>query len=141
MIFMAKKRRMPAHIVLPNGMWRFVKGKAKALTTKKAKKVRTVRVRTRRRAISMVRHRKRSYGGSKGLGLGGISLKGILVGAGSASLADNLGLTGAIPYGKYIAGGAGGKVAKTGVLSGVIGVFARDMLKGGISSGQGTVFY
>jgi len=26
---MAKKRKMPAHIVLPNGMWRFVKSGTK----------------------------------------------------------------------------------------------------------------
>jgi len=138
---MAKKRQLPAHIVLPNGMWRFVKKGAKKIKAV-SKSRRVKKVSSKRRVNNMARYRKHRSTGSKGLGLGGISLKGILVGMGGATLSDNLGLSNAVPYGKYIAGAGAGKIAKTGVLSGVIGVFARDMVKGNVLgqvSGAGAV--
>lgn len=49
-----KTRRMPPHIVLPNGMWRFVKkGAKKAISVKKS------RVKTKRRVLNMARFRKK----------------------------------------------------------------------------------
>jgi len=126
---MSKKRRMPAHIVLPNGMWRFVKSGTK----KAVSKVKSVRVKKRRTGgFSMARRSKRSrrssgFGG-KGLMSGVIKPKGIiasmLIGAGTATLAENSGITNAIPYGKYVAGFG------TAGVGGVAGVFARDMIKG-----------
>jgi hypothetical protein len=123
-----KKRRMPRHIVLHNGMWRFVKGTAKtAVTRHKAK-------RTKRRRFSMARKRhsrRSSRGGIVGRGSlmsGLIKPKGLiasaLVGAGAATLAENAGIATMVPYGKYVAGGVVGGVG------GLIGVFARDMIKG-----------
>jgi hypothetical protein len=90
----------------------------------------------------MVRHKKSSGGfKSKNLMNGLIKPTGIiqsaLIGAGTATLAENAGITNAIPYGKYVAGFA------TAGAGGVIGVFARDMLKGGVSGGSssGVVLY
>jgi hypothetical protein len=122
---MKKKRRMPPHIVLPNGMWRFVKAGSK----------KTIKSRTKRRFLTMARRRysRRSSSGGFGMrGLGGISLKGILAGAGASTIGSNLGITNAIPYGDYVAGAAAGHFAKTGVLSGVIGAALRNMLKGNV---------
>jgi len=129
------KRKMPAHIVLPNGMWRFVKGKSRA-----SAKVRRARVaRKRTRGVQMARYRKRARSSSKGM-MGGIVHKGSLtsglvrpsgilqqaiLGAGAATLAENSGLSNFSPYAKYVAGGA------VGGIGGVAGVFLRDMLKGG----------
>lgn len=130
---MVKKRRMPAHIVLPNGMWRFIKSGSKKARTRsikvKAKRKRTRGVYMARR--SKVRHSKR------GMGLGSITLKGIAAGAATGFAAEKTGMVNSIPYGKYIAGAAVGKVAKTGILSGVIGVVAYDMLKGGLGGSTG----
>ena len=56
-----KKRKMPAHIVLPNGMWRFVKAGAK----KAKSRVKSIRVKTKRkRGVYMAkkRHSRRSSG-------------------------------------------------------------------------------
>jgi len=50
----------------------------------------------------------------------------VLLGAGAAEIADNLGVANAIPYGKYLVGWAVGGVG------GVGGVVARDMLKGNL---------
>ena len=47
-------RKMPRHIVLPNGMWRFVKGGARSSTATK----------TKRRGGSVARYKKR--GGRRG---------------------------------------------------------------------------
>jgi hypothetical protein len=76
------KRRMPAHIVLPNGMWRFVKRGAKKARAKRAK---------RRGVVRMAkRGKKRGSFGSKGsLMTGIVKPKGIiekvLVSIGAAS--------------------------------------------------------
>ena len=63
---------MPPHIVLPNGMWRFVKKGAKSITKRVSnKRVKTRKKRIYRGAVSMVRrrgrgsHRKSMFGGSK----------------------------------------------------------------------------
>lgn len=61
------KRKMPNHIVLPNGMWRFVKGKIKASSIKKPKRSKRVR---RTGGKSMAKKSRKSsglsgFGGSK----------------------------------------------------------------------------
>ena len=93
--------------------------------------------------VKRMAKRRRSFGrrsSGLGAGLGGISIKGILVGAGGAEIADNMGVTGIIPYGNYVAGAGAGKLAKTGVLSGLIGAVARDMLKGNLLGSKGSNF-
>jgi len=127
---MAKnKRRMPAHIVLPNGMWRFVKGKGRA---KRSKRATHRRVKSKKRGFSVMARRKHSRRGSRGLGggLGGISAKGILVGMGVAYATDGL-VPAFIPYQDVAEGAIAGKLAKSGVLSGAIGGFIKTMLVGG----------
>ena len=61
------KRRMPAHIVLPNGMWRFVKRGSTSVRRRSA--VRTKRIKTRR-VRTMARYRRtrgrRGGGGARG---------------------------------------------------------------------------
>jgi len=118
---MKSKRKMPAHIVLPNGMWRFVKGKAKA-------SIKT-RARSKRSAIRMVRHRKGSYGVSKGGIMSGIIkphglIASALIGAGAATLIEN---TGFKPLGDMTGLAAGFAV---GGIGGAAGAFARNAIKG-----------
>lgn len=122
---MAKKKRtrkMPAHIVLPNGMWRFIKGKAK--------KGRVSRKKVKRRVENMVKRRKsgsRSFGGKGMISKGLYSPKGIiasmLIGAGAATLAEKV-VPQVIPYqGEAIGFMVGG-------VGGAAGAFARNALKG-----------
>jgi len=132
------KRKMPAHIVLPNGMWRFVKsGSKKAKAIVRRKKVKRKRRRTR--GVQMVRHRKSSRRSSSGFGGKGImkglyTPKGIvasmLLGAGAATLAEKV-LPNVIPMQNLAVGFAVGGVG------GVAGVVARDALKGGLNLGLG----
>ena len=65
---MAKKRRMPAHIVLPNGMWRFVK-KGRRVSTRRRRVIAAPRYK-RRRTVTMARYRRsrgrRGGGGGRG---------------------------------------------------------------------------
>jgi hypothetical protein len=68
---MSKKRKMPPHIVLPDGRWRFVKrGSTKKARPRKV--VKMARFRRTRRAARAVYSR-----GRKGVGLGG-GLKGMI---------------------------------------------------------------
>ncbi len=94
---MAKKRkarRMPAHVVLPNGMWRFVKRGAK---TRSSTKRRTITKRPKRSGLVMARRRRRVSTRarvSKGFNLmkGVIPVRGIvasaIIGVGAAMLAE-----------------------------------------------------
>ena len=131
---MKKKRRMPAHIVLPNGMWRFVKRGASRIV----KRARRVRAKRKLGGFSMARRRysRRSYGArrrgrSRGMfGLGRISIKGILFGA-AAAYASQQFAPQVVPYQDTLAGAAVGKVMRTGLLSGAIGGTAYDLLTTG----------
>jgi len=71
------KRRMPPHIVLPNGMWRFVKRGSKSVATKRS------------RGVSMAKSgKKRSRGGfGKSSKLFGLSTKGLFGGLGLLGVA------------------------------------------------------
>ena len=121
-------RKMPRHIVLPNGMWRFIKGKAKSIVKTRSKRVKHKRKSTggfqmaRRRSYSR-RGRSRSRGG---FGMGGISIKGVLAGA-LAGMVNQKFAPQMIPYQNVAAGAAVGKFARTGVLSGAIGGLAYDL--------------
>lgn len=68
-------RKLPPHIVLPNGMWRFVK-KGRTTTRSKKRVVNTARYRRRtRRRVGRVYSRRRRYSGGGGMK---IPMKGIL---------------------------------------------------------------
>ena len=127
------KRKMPRHIVLPNGMWRFIKGKGSSTVKKRARRVKKQR---KSGGFRMARRKRVSHRGGGGMGLGGITIKGILVGAGAATLSEKF-LPAIIPYQSIAVGAGAGKIAKSGMLSGAIGALARDYLKGGIVTPQG----
>jgi len=133
------KRRMPAHIVLPNGMWRFVKSGAKKVS-KAVRRVRSVRVKRRRHlsgAVSMVRRgRKRSS--HRGFAGGGMSslVKSALVGIGAAHLVGYVPIQ--VPYKEEVAGAIGaymlgGKNIKTAAV-GAGAVFLTKMVSSGAVS-------
>lgn len=129
----AMRRRMPAHIVLPNGMWRFVKSGSRKL--KKSRGVSMVRRRSRR-AYARPRARSRGITSNKLMKgifpVGGI-IASALVGAGIATLQEKF-LPQMIPYQSALAGFAVGGVG------GAAGALARDMVKGGTSAvGNGGV--
>ena len=85
----------------------------------------------RRRSSTRRRRSSGLLGGSMMTGI--IKPRGLLgqaiLGAGAATLAENTGLASGVPLAKYVAGGA------VGGIGGIMGVFARDMLKskGGIA--------
>jgi hypothetical protein len=127
---MKRKRKMPAHIVLPNGMWRFVSGKSRTV-----KRARRVKHRKARRLYTMAKRRysrrRSGGGGSRGIMGGIIKPKGliaaIILGAGAATLAEKF-VPQVIPYQNAAVGFAVGGVG------GAVGALARDMLKGGIGT-------
>lgn len=125
---MAKKaRRMPPHIVLPSGMWRFVKRGAKS------------RVKRHKGASKMAR--KKHYSRSRGMFGGGKLMRGmfpvkgviaaVLVGAGVATLQEKFAPQ-MLPYQGALAGFA------VAGLPGAAGALARDMLKVGLGTTAGT---
>ena len=74
---MAKKkkaRRMPAHIVLPNGMWRFVKRGSKARSSARRIKTRAITKRPKRSGFVMARRRRRVSRRRSGPKIGGFNL-------------------------------------------------------------------
>lgn len=130
-----KKRKMPAHIVLPNGMWRFVKGKAKTSLSKPRKPKRAKRKRHLGGANMARRSRKRSVRSSprgmlsKGiLPVGGI-IGAALIGAGAATLQDKV-----LPQYHPLQGVAVGFAV--GGIGGAVGAYARNMLSGGASTSK-----
>lgn len=71
------KRRMPKHIVLPNGMWRFVKsGSSHVSHKRRARKHYSSSPKTKR-VIHVMARRKKSYSKSKS----GMSIKNMAIGA------------------------------------------------------------
>jgi hypothetical protein len=69
-------RKLPPHIVLPNGQWRFVKKGSKRVGTSKRRSVSMVRYRRRnRRRVGRVYSRRRRYSGGGGMK---IPMKGLL---------------------------------------------------------------
>lgn len=122
------KRKMPAHIVLPNGMWRFVKSGTKVKRKKTGVSQMARRRRTTRRVYT-TRARRRSSGGFGGSKLtrGIFPVKGIiasaLIGAGIATLQEKF-LPQMIPYQSAVLGFA------VGGIGGGIGAFSKSMLSG-----------
>jgi len=122
---MAKKRRMPAHIVLPNGMWRFIKGKAKTAVgkSKKNKKRKSYSGGIKMAKKKGYKRSGRSSFMTRGfLPVGGL-IGSALIGAGAAELQEKF-LPQAIPYQSVAAG------FLVGGVGGAAGAFARNMLKG-----------
>lgn len=114
---------MPAHIVLPNGMWRFVKGKSKSVSVKKSH---------RKRAKSsggnyMARRGRR---GSRRSGIGGLGVNKLLVagaiGVGASMLAKQF----APQVPSDIAGAAAGFVFGGGVPGALAGFVAPKIIGG-----------
>lgn len=136
---MVKKRRMPAHIVLPNGMWRFVKAGAKKVSSLKKpsrpKRTRRVNIMARKRYSRKSIRRSSRMGGGK-LMSGFIGLPPIfqkaLVGAAASEISEAVAPK-VIPYQNLaVAGIVGG-------LPGVAGAFAMNMLQGkGVTNATNT---
>ncbi len=77
-----RKRKMPPHIVLPNGQWRFVKRGSKRRTHH----VKTPHAATKRRVSSMGRYRKHPRGSRGGKKIFGLSTRGLVGGLGMLGL-------------------------------------------------------
>lgn len=126
---MVKKRRMPAHIVLPNGMWRFVKAGTKKVSSLRKPK----RSKRTRRGLIMARRSRKSYS-RKGSSMGGGKLMNgffpmhgmlnkVLVGIAASEISEQVAPK-VIPYQNLaVAGIVGG-------LPAVAGAFAFNMLQG-----------
>jgi len=135
-----KKRKMPAHIVLPNGMWRFVKaGSKKVSSLTRPKKPKQVK----RRGLIMARRGRKSYSkkGSSGMGGGKLMngffpthglLNKVLVGIAASEISESVAPK-VIPYQNLaVAGVVGG-------LPGIAGAFAMNMIQGkGVTNAQNT---
>jgi lysine/ornithine N-monooxygenase len=81
MSYIMKKRRVPPHIVLPDGRWRFIKKSQRMRRPKKVKGVKMARYRRTRRAYA---YAKKGYRSRKGLLSG--SAGNIIIGAGAGFL-------------------------------------------------------
>lgn len=133
---------MPAHIVLPNGMWRFVKSgskKAKASVTKRVKR-RKVKVKRSRGVSSMAKRRFSKRSRSMISGSGGLA-KSALIGIGAAHLAGYVPF--AMPYKEEAAGAIGayligGKNIKSAAV-GAAAVFLTKMASGNSGTAQQSV--
>jgi hypothetical protein len=140
---MKTKRRMPAHIVLPNGMWRFVKRGKKKTSVRRSKR-KSVKV-YKTRGVSMVRRGKRRGHSSGGLGnwlmpLAIGALSGAVVYPMVSSKVPQLGAFGATIGG---AGTAAGVAYLTGKKSQVLkyaigGAFLAPLVGGLIGGNTGT---
>jgi hypothetical protein len=135
---MKKKRKLPPHIVLPNGQWRFVKRGSKSART------------TRIRSVKTMARRRYGRKRSRGFSMGGIGsafsfnniLKATVFGAIGAYAAPMLGQnqqTGAI-IGGALGGGSGliGKAigAGIGAVAGVPVANAASGMIGNITGGN-----
>ena len=126
-----KKRRMPPHIVLPDGRWRFIKKSQRMRRAKKGRVVKVARYRRTRRAYA---YAKRGYRSRKGLLSG--SAGNIIIGAGAGFLSPM------IPeflggWTKPLIFGAGGYLLKKPALLTLAGYEAGKNLSGG---GIGNLF-
>lgn len=136
-----KKRKMPPHIVLPNGMWRFVKKGAKSVSSltkpKRPKK-------TKRKGVNYMARRRstrKSYRRSSGLGSNKLMngffpvsgfIQKALVGAAASELSEAVAPK-IIPYQNLAVAGAVGGVP------GVAGAFLMNMLQGkGVTNSTNT---
>lgn len=121
------KRRMPPHIVLPNGMWRFVKSGSKAARKTKSRGGKMARKGSRRGG--------RRRGGGGGLGLGRItSVRNIAFTLGAAYLAPKLGIS------SNIGGALGGYFGTKSLIGAAAGYFiapyAMNMIGGALGGAQ-----
>ena len=135
---MKKKRRLPSHIVLPNGMWRFVKSGSKKAKVNRVKVARKIRVKRKRGVFSMARFKKRRVsrgrmGGLVGRGSlmsGLVRPKGLLESAlVGYAVADVINSPIAAPIQGIPFIDYAGAFATAGV-GGVLGAAARNMLSG-----------
>lgn len=134
-----KKRRMPPHIVLPNGMWRFVKRGTKSVARKVSRRKKTNKP---KRRVSTMARRRRAYTRSRrssprrGISLmkgifpvGGL-IGSVLIGAGVSALQARF-LPQVIPYQGAAAGFA------VGGIGGAAGALIGDMLGGNATTTGG----
>jgi hypothetical protein len=122
-----KHRKMPRHIVLPNGQWRFISGKSRRVHKSMARRG--------RKAYS--RHRSSGLGGGKLMrGLFPVSgmIAGALIGAGAATMQEKF-LPQVIPYQGAAAGFAVAGIAGAG------GALLRDMFKGTTTAQNAVINY
>ena len=134
---MKKKRRMPKHIVLPNGMWRFVKSGTKAVS----RKVRVKRARRRIRGVVYMARRRRTHHRRGIMGGSGVNslVRSALIGVGTAHFAGYVPVN--IPFKEEAAGAAGaylvgGKNIKSAAV-GAAAVYVAKMLSGGTTNAGG----
>jgi len=119
------KRKMPKHIVLPNGMWRFVKSGSRAVAKKAKRKSRGVQNMAKRR---FSRKSRSMLGNSSGM------IKSALVGIGTAHLAGYIPF--AMPYKEEAAGAIGAYlVGGKNIKSAAIGAAAVFLSKMASSNG------
>lgn len=124
---MKKKRIMPAHIVLPNGMWRFVKRGAKK--AKRSIKAHSPKHKTTRRLSMTKKYHKRGRKSSGGSIMSGFfKPRGIL----GAAL---LGMGAAIIVEKFLPSMPIAKTAAAGIVGGIPGIGGMFLLN---SMGSGT---
>jgi len=120
-------RRLPAHIVLPNGMWRFVKGKGSKARTRK----------TKRKGERMARRGKRRSS-RKSSGMGGFSVgrlltpKNLMFTLGAAILLPKV-----IGVDSRLAAAAGGFMG-AGIMGAAAGYFAAPMVLGIVGQNGGS---
>lgn len=134
-----KKRKMPPHIVLPNGMWRFVKSGTKKVKAK-------VKVKRTRRVVHMARFKKKASRKGKGNGMNLLMTiaNGAVSGIGSATISDKV--TGGkeyVPFQHEIVAAAGAAVLGKGglkgrLIAGVSGAVATLAIKHAPTMGAAT---
>ena len=129
-----KKRKMPPHIVLPNGQWRFVKRGTK---TSKGK----------RRRMSMPKFR-RGYRRHGGMALKSL-MKGFIIGAVAGAVAPKVPMLNTLPAGAvgagagYLLGGRNVGAAAAGGVGAMVGVpyIAKYMGGAGTTATSGVKVY
>ena len=130
------KRRMPPHVVLPNGMWRFVKRGTKTHSKRKPKVIHTARRHYARRAY----HRSRGIAGRLGGGKMGMIIP-VVGGAADKYLANTNILGVKLPFG--VGSAAIGWFAKRPMTMEIglynIGSALPGYLAGGLGGGGGFI--
>jgi len=115
-------RKLPAHIVLPNGMWRFVKSGSKSRARKRG-------------SGGMAKKKKGGFKRGSGFGLGRLlSVKNLALTGGAVILGSKL-----LGVDNKLAGAAGGFMG-AGIPGAIAGYFAAPFIasiSGGLMGGNG----